>query len=76
VPESEDLDRSSGFVDPVINQDRRMQGFANFRTTRHRRAEFGKPLQQTDVIENGVTKTLRRFGKTNPGVFENFFEIS
>ncbi len=75
VPEMKYLDRLAGFIDPVIDQDGRVNELADSGAAGHRVPDIGKRLQQADVTQKFLPEAFRRSREVRPGVIEDFFEV-
>ena len=72
----EDFDHVWAFLDPIVNQDRRMHQLADTGTVFDRAANVRKALEKIDVIEKGVAEAFRRSRKVDPRIIEDFLEVS
>jgi len=62
-------------MDPVINQYRRVNQLADTGAPSHGSSDVRKALQQVNVIQNGVTESLRIIWKLRPRVREDFPKV-
>ena len=64
----QNLDQLFDVIHPVVNQDRRMHQLTDPCPSFEWAADVGKPLQQFDVIEKGVSESLGGTWEIHPGV--------
>lgn len=62
------FDQVSDIIDPVVNQNRRMYQLADSSPSFDLAPNIGKPLQQIDMIEKGVSESLGGIWEIHPGV--------
>jgi len=76
MPKVQDLDTSRILANPVVNQDRRMSKLANTWRVCYWTADVGKAFQYVEVVEESVSKALRRIREISPGISQYLLKIS
>jgi hypothetical protein len=75
VPKVQNLDNLPLFVNPVIDQNRRMNKLSNPMPPFHRRSDVREFREKIDVIQQSVAEPFRGIRKVGPRVGENFFKV-
>ena len=76
MPEVKNLDDIGAFLNPVVNEDWRMNQLANAGSTCHGAADIRKGPQQADMVQKGIAEPFSGGRKVDPGIFEDALEIS
>jgi hypothetical protein len=75
MPEVQDFDDLPLFVDPIVDQDRRVHQLADVGAAGNWASDVRITSQQFQVIENCSSKMLGGSRKVSPGVLDNLLEI-
>jgi hypothetical protein len=75
VPEVKNLDDVALFMDPIVDQDRRVDQLADAGASGDGASDVRKPFQQLPMIENCSSKSFRAGREVSPGVLDDLLEI-
>jgi hypothetical protein len=76
MPEMQNLNEITAFVDAVVDQDGCVHELTNAGAAGNRAADVGKVLQKIHVIQKSVAETFRGGGKVGPGIFEDVLQVA